>query len=152
MVRTTALLDLGRESGFVTALAGIIDVLRGGENAEWIVGDVSFHMALKATYGWLDAGIEPRDVAGWLRAGCCNPASAQQMVTAGIRPPHLLDAVGQPAHWVDIAPGQCVPVALAVAEYGLPVSDALSVVSGRTQTSADRYRAYAGRVTTRPGV
>lgn len=123
------LVDLARSGPFVVALAGIAEVLREGEDPEWAVGDVTAAAAFGVAQEWLDAGVEPTEVAGWLRAGCWNPKIARQMEVVGLSPSRLLDDEGRPVHWVEATNGERMSVALAVANDLMAVADVVRVVA-----------------------
>lgn len=126
----SALLDLDRVDGFITAFCGITQVIRQGEDAQWVVGGDSVRAAMDVALEWLHADIEPDEVNGWLRAGCWDPRVARRLVDAGIRPDRLLNEDGQPAHWLEVADGTQVPLATAVTEWQLPVPEAVRIVTG----------------------
>lgn len=125
----SALIDLSRLDGFTVIIAGIAKVLRSGVDPNWAVGSPEAKAAIDVTLEWLAEQINPRDVEGWLLAGCWSPRIAKALAGAGISPQHLLDANRQPAQWVEVADGQRVPVALAVIEWELPVADAVRIVA-----------------------
>lgn len=123
------IVDLAKAGPFVTALAGIAEVLRAGEDPEWAVGGVTASAAFTVAQEWLAAGIEPREVGGWLRAGCWDPKAAKRLVDVGLRPFRLLNDDGRPAHWVEAANGEQMSVALAVADGFMSAEEAVRVVT-----------------------
>lgn len=127
----SAFIDLCRVDGFVVAFAGIAKVLRTDVDPQWAVGGTEVQDAIGATLEWLAERINPHDVEHWLLAGCWKPRTAQAFAATGLRPQHLLDAAGQPAHWVEVADGQHVPLAVAVIEWDLPLAHALQIVANR---------------------
>ena len=127
---TSALIDLNRVPGFVTAFAGIANVLRHGASADWVIGGSTFREAVNVTLEWLDADIAPHEVAGWLQAGCWSPTVATQLVAAGIRPGRLLSDDGRPVHWLQVADGNEVPLATAITEWDFPIAEAVRIVTG----------------------
>jgi hypothetical protein len=118
------IVDLGRSGSFIVALAGITEVLREGADPEWVVGTAHAPAAFKVAQEWVEAGVEPSDVAAWLRAGCWDARAARRMADAGIQVDQLLDDEGKPLHLVDVGPEGDVPLALAVAENYLAVEEA----------------------------
>jgi hypothetical protein len=52
----------------------------------------------------------------------------------------LINEDGKPAHWVDIEDGNKVPLARAVTEWQMPVTEAVRVVTGRG------YEVAAGQI------
>ena len=126
---TSALVDLSRVEGFVEAFAGIAAALRHGGCPERIVGSDDVRAAFKVTLEWLDEDIDPREVAGWLRAGCWDPKVALRLAEAGITPALLLDDAGEPRHLVAAPDGDDVPLAQAVTEWELPIAQAVRIVA-----------------------
>lgn len=125
------IVDLAKAGPFVSALAGIAAVLMEGEEPMWVVGGTTASAAFAVAQEWLDAGVEPSEVGGWLRAGCWDSKAARQMVEVGLRPGRLLDENGKPAHWIEASSGENMPVALAVADSFLTPEQAVRVVVGR---------------------
>jgi len=136
----SALLDLGRVEGFVTAFSGITHVLRQGEDPRWVVGGDSVRAAMDVALEWLNANVDPLEVSGWLRAGCWDPRVARQLVDAGIHPHRLLNEDGQPAHWLEVADGNQVPLATAITEWQFPVAEAVRIVTGMAYEVSPRGR------------
>lgn len=128
---TSALIDLSRVDGFIVAFAGIASALRHGANPDRVIGDDGVRAAIDVTLEWLDEGINPSEVAGWLQAGCWNPLVARKLTAAGIRPHDLLDEQGEPLHWVAAPNGDDIPLAQAVTEWEMPIAAALKVMTDR---------------------
>ena len=124
----TVIVELAQTREFVSALAGIAEVLQAGEDPMWVVGGATAREAFAVAQEWLDAGVEATEVGGWLRAGCWDPKMAKQMVDAGLRPHRLLDGEGKPIQWVEGSEGHDIPVALAVADGYLTPEEAVRVV------------------------
>lgn len=95
-----------------------------------MIGGPTFREAVGVTMEWLDAGIQPAEVAGWLQAGCWSPTVAARLVAAGIRPGRLLNEEGLPAHWLAVADGHQIPLCTAIAEWDFPVAQAVRMVTG----------------------
>lgn len=127
----SALVDLSRIDGFVTAFAGIANVLRHGEHPDWVVGGDGVKAAIDVALEWLDEGIDAHEVTGWLQAGCWDPKVARRLTAAGVHPCRLLNEDGKPAHWIEVQDGNKVPLALAVTEWQLPIADAIRIVTTR---------------------
>jgi hypothetical protein len=123
------IVDLAKAGPFVTALAGIAEVLRAGEDPEWAVGGVRATAAFTVAQEWLSAGVEPSEVGDWLRAGCWDPKAARRMVDVGLRPFRLLNEDGKPAHWIEAGNGAEMSLALAVADGFMSPEDAVRVVT-----------------------
>jgi hypothetical protein len=134
----STLLDLGRVEGFVTAFSGIANGLRHGDDPRWVVGGDSARAAMDVALEWLDADIDPQEVSGWLRAGCWDPQVARRLIDAGIHPHRLLNEEGQPAHWLEVADGNQVPLATAITEWQFPVAEAVRIVTGRAYEVGSR--------------
>jgi hypothetical protein len=129
--RTAAVLvDVARSRSLIVVLGGIAEVLQEGLDPLWVVGDQDPKAAFEVALEWLAAGVEPSEVAGWLRAGCWDPRAARRMADAGIRVSELLDEAGRPRYPVDIGPDGELPLALAVADTYLSVEDAARLVHG----------------------
>jgi hypothetical protein len=122
------LIDLAKAGPFVVALAGIAEVLRSGEDPDWAVGGITAAAAFSVAQEWLDSGIEPADVAAWLRAGCWDPRAASQLVVLGVRSDRLIDESGKPRHWVKTASGEEMSVALAVADNWISAREAARAI------------------------
>ncbi len=122
------IIDLAQAGRFVSALAGIAEVLRDGEDPEWVIGGVSVPAAFAVAREWVDSGVEPLHVGDWLRAGCWNPNAARQLVDAGLYPAQLLNDRGEPLHHVETPDGAGAPVAMAVADSFLTAEQAVQVV------------------------
>lgn len=127
----SALIDLARVPGFITAFAGIAWVLRHDGDPDWVVGGSTPRAAMKVAMEWLDAGIDPGEVAWWLRAGCWDPKVAMRFVAAGIHPMRLLNEDGLPAHWAMADDGTRIPLVTAVSEWDYPMVDAVRWITGR---------------------
>jgi hypothetical protein len=125
------LIEIARAGPLVVALAGIAAALRDGEDPDIVTGGTSPEAAFEVAQEWLDAGIQPSEVGGWLRAGCWSAAAAKRMVDGGLRPARLLDDEGRPAHWVEVPNGEEMPLAQAVAEEFETVATAVRTVTGR---------------------
>lgn len=126
----TVLVNIAQAGPVIPALAAIAEVLRAGEDPEWVVGGASAKAAFAVAHEWLDAGIEPSDVADWLRAGCWDPQAAYRMTVLGLRPRMLLNDVGEPIHWVEAGDVPRMSVALAVADNFLTAEESVRVVMG----------------------
>jgi hypothetical protein len=124
--------------------AALTGLLREGLDPEWVAGGRSPAATLAVAREWLEAGVEPSEVAGWFRAGCCDPNTAVKLAAAGLRPHDLVDAGGTALHWVEVLDGQQAPVAQAVAEWGLPVKEAVRVVT-RGNRPASKTRSPEGK-------
>jgi hypothetical protein len=113
-----------------TVFLAIAQLLCEGGDPDVIVGGPSARAALAVALEWLDAGVEPDDVATWLRAGCWKPAAARAMADGGVQPDRLLKDDDQPLHWVDIptAGSERVPLARAVAEEFVTVEAAVAML------------------------
>jgi hypothetical protein len=127
----TVIVDLAKSRDFLSALAGITEVLQSGEDPMWVVGGTAAAAAFAVAQEWLDAGVDATEVGAWLRAGCWDPKAARRMVDVGLRPARLLGANGRPAHWVE-GPHGDIPVALAVADSFLTPEQAVRVVVARS--------------------
>jgi hypothetical protein len=125
------LIEIARAGPLVVALAGIASVLRDGEDPDIVTGGTSAESAFEVAQEWVDAGVDPREVCGWLRAGCWSASAARRMIDGGLRPALLLDDRGRPAHWVEVDNGQEMPLAQAVAEEFETVGAAVRRVTGR---------------------
>jgi hypothetical protein len=126
--------DLARSGGFLVALAGVAHVIQQRSDPLWVVGDMSATSAHQVVWEWLDAGIEPADVATWLLAGCWNPRTAQALADAGVRPDDLVGADGAPHDWVDAPCGERLPAAQAAADDLITPADVATLVRTRTTT------------------
>jgi hypothetical protein len=124
----TLVIDLAEIRPFVSALAGIAELLREGEDPLWVVGGITPAAAFAVTHEWLNAGIAAEEVGGWIRAGCWDPKAARRLVDVGLRPPRLLDEHGKPAHWTEVTNGDHMPLASAVADSFLTPEQAVQVV------------------------
>jgi hypothetical protein len=113
-----------------TVLTSIAQLLREGHDPDIIVGTGSANAAFAVAQEWLDAGIDPDQVAWWLRTGCWKPATARALSDAGLRPWRLLDDDGRPLHWTDVPTpdGEHMPLARAVAEEFVTVETAVKIV------------------------
>ena len=125
------LIEIARAGPLVVALAGIAAVLRDGDDPDIVTGGTSPEAAFEVAQEWVDAGIPPGEVAGWLWAGCWSAAAARRMVDGGLRPAGLLDERGRPAHWVEVPNGEEMPLAQAVAEEFETVAAAVRKVNGQ---------------------
>jgi hypothetical protein len=125
------LIEIARTGPLVVALAGIAAALRDGGDPDIVTGGTTAEAAFEVAQEWIDAGIEPGDVAGWLRAGCWSAAAARRMADAGLRPDRLLDDDDRPAHWVEVPNGEEMPLAKAVAEEFTTVAAAVRRIVGR---------------------
>lgn len=116
-----------------TVFTSIAHLLRNGEDPEVVVGATTADAAFAVACEWVDAGIDPGEVQGWLRAGCWKPTVAKALTDAGLGPEQLLDDCGKPRHWIEIPTpdGQQVPLARAVAEEFVAVQNAIPIVTGR---------------------
>lgn len=123
------IIDLAKAGPFVTALAGIAEVLRDGEDPEWAVGGVRASEAFTVAQEWIDAGVDPTEVGGWLKAGCWDPKAAKRLADVGLRPFRLLNEDGRAAHWVEAGNGAEMSVALAVADGFMTAEEAVRVVT-----------------------
>lgn len=126
----SAIVDLARVDGFVTAFAGITDVLRDGQDPRWVVGGDGVRAAFDVVIEWLDAGIDPQDVGLWLRAGCWSAEVAAELAGSCVQPRMLLNEEGRPAQWVRVADGSSQPVCVAVVEWDLTIPDVVRIVAG----------------------
>lgn len=124
---------VGVGSSWPSTLVSIMEVLRDGADPEVVVGAAGATAAFAVAWEWIDAGIEPSDVVGWLRAGCWKPTVARAMADAGVCPWHLLDEDGRPQQWVDVPTpdGEQLPLARAVAEEFETVETAARMVARR---------------------
>jgi hypothetical protein len=123
--------EIARAGPLMVALAGISSVLREGGDPDVITGSSGPEAALAVAQEWVDAGIDPREVACWLRAGCWSAHAARQMVDTGLRPGRLLDDHGRPLHLVEVPNGEEMPLARAVAEEFVSAGDAVvHVIAG----------------------
>jgi hypothetical protein len=123
---TAALVDeIARAGPLMVALAGISSVLREGGDPDVVTGGTGPEAALAVAQEWVDAGIDPRDVGCWLRAGCWNAGAARRMVDRGLWPGRLLDDGGRPLHVVEAPNGEEMPLARAVAEEFVSAGDAI---------------------------
>ena len=125
----TVIVNVAQSGPLILALAGIAQALRDGDDPEWVVGGASPLAAFAVANEWIDAGINPAEVNGWLRAGCWDPKAARSMVDVGLRPAHLLNDAGEPAHWIEATNGERMSVALAVADAFMTVEKAMRVVT-----------------------
>ena len=110
----------------------IARLLRDGEDHDVIVGDSTASAAFAVGNEWFDAGIDPGDVEGWLRAGCWKPTVAKTLTDAGLQPRHLLGENGRPLHWIDVPTpdGEKVPLARAVTEQLISAQAAVPIAMG----------------------
>jgi hypothetical protein len=115
----------------VAVFAAIAQLLRDGHDYEVLVGDMTARAAFAVGQEWIDAGIDPSEVQGWLRAGCWKPTVARAFADAGFRPTHLLGE-DRPLHWVDVPTpdGEQVPLLRAVAEEFVTVETAIRLIVG----------------------
>jgi hypothetical protein len=115
------------------AFAAIARLLKEGADSDVIVGTTTATAAFKVAQEWIDSGVPPEEVGGWLRTGCWNPTTARAMADAGLRPWRLLDDTGAPQHWVEVdtPDSQCLPLARAVAEEFVTVDMAVARVTRR---------------------
>jgi hypothetical protein len=122
-----AAVTAGPLMGVFTAIA---QVLREGGDPDIVVGATNAEAAFGVAQEWVDAGIDPVGVVGWLRAGCWKPTAARAMTDAGLRPWRLLNQTGSPLHWVEITTAaiEQIPLARAVAEEFLSIDQAVKVV------------------------
>jgi hypothetical protein len=120
----------------VVALTGMAEMMRSGEDPNWVAGGDSARAAVNEAGEWLEAGVDPTQVANWLRAGCYRPQAALDMAAAGIDVRLLLDEHGQPRHLVEAPNGWPVALALAVAEGDVSVTEALALIRGEQQATA----------------
>jgi hypothetical protein len=125
------LIEIARAGPLVVALAGIAAVLRDGGDPDIVTGGTTAESAFEVAQEWVDAGIPPHEVAGWLWAGCWSAAAARRMVDGGLRPASLLDERGRPAHWIEAPNGEEMPLAQAVAEEFETVAAAVRRVNGQ---------------------
>lgn len=125
----SVLVDAANSWPTTIVFAAVAQLLRDGLDPEWVSGGRSPAAALAVAREWLEVGVEPSEVAGWLRAGCCDAPTAVKLANAGVRPVRLLDDAGRPLHWVEVRDGQRVPVAQAVAEWDLPIEEAVRIVT-----------------------
>jgi hypothetical protein len=125
--------DLARSGGFLVALAGIAQVIQQRADPLWVIGDMTAASAHKVAWEWLDAGVEPADVATWLLAGCWSPTTAKALAGAGIQPADLVGADGHPLDWVDAPSGERLPAAQAAADGHLTPADVAAIVRARTR-------------------
>jgi hypothetical protein len=95
-----------------------------------VIGGPTVRDAINVALESLDAKIEPSEVSGSLQAGCWSPRVAARLVAAGVRPNRLLNEEGQPAHWLQVADGNQIPLATAVAEWDFPIPEAVRIVTG----------------------
>jgi hypothetical protein len=124
----TVVADLAHVAPFMTALGGVIEILREGHDPQWALGEegeASARCAFTVVQEGLDAGVEPSEVGDWLRAGCWSAKTAMDLVNVGIRPRRLLDQDGVPVHLVDVGPAEPVPLATAVADSYLTAKEAV---------------------------
>lgn len=128
----SVIMDLARARAFHVVLCGLAEVIRETGDPLWVIGGTTAAQAHAVAWEWLDAGIEPHDVTGWLRAGCWDPKAARSMVEEGLTPPRLLDDDGEPLDWVEGSNGDLVPLAMAVADRHLTATDAVKAVVRRT--------------------
>jgi hypothetical protein len=120
-------------AGPVAAVLTVIaQLLRDGEDCEVVVGTTTAGAAFAVAQEWIEAGIDPSEVKGWLRAGCWKPTVARALTDAGLRAACLLGDDGRPLHWIDIPTpdGARVPLAQAVTEEFVAVEAAVSIVIG----------------------
>jgi len=127
--------DLARSGGFLVALAGLARVIQQRSDPLWVVGDMSATSAHQVVWEWLDAGVEPSDVATWLLAGCWNPRTGHALADAGVRPDDLVDAEGAPLDWVDAPNGERLPAAQAAADGLLAPAEVAVLVLERVSNS-----------------
>lgn len=126
----SVVVDCVRAGANLTVLAGLIELLREGVDPDWLVGGQGATAAVAVAREWVDAGVEPTEVAGWFRTGCYEATAATRLIALGLRPHRLLDEDGHPLHWVTRA-GERVPLGQAVAEFRLAPEDAVRAVVGR---------------------
>lgn len=122
-----AAVTAGPVMGVFTA---ITQVLREGHDPDIVIGATTADAAFAVAQEWVDAGIDPIGVVGWLRAGCWKPTAARAMTDAGLRPWRLLNQTGSPLHWIETATAaiEQIPLARAVAEEFLSIEDAVKIV------------------------
>jgi hypothetical protein len=125
------LIEIARAGPLVVALAGIAAVLRDGGDPDIVTGGTTSEAAFEVAQEWVDAGIPPHEVAGWLWAGCWSAVAARRMVDGGLRAACLLDERGRPAHWIEAPNGEEMPLAQAVAEEFETVAAAVRRVNGQ---------------------
>jgi hypothetical protein len=75
----------------VVALTGMAEMMRSGEDPDWVAGGESARAAVNKAGEWLEAGVGPTQLANWLRAGCHRPQAALEMAAAGVDVRLLLD-------------------------------------------------------------
>jgi hypothetical protein len=124
--------DLARSGGFLVALAGIAEAIQRRRDPLWVVGDTTATSAHKVAWEWLDAGVEPTEVAAWLLAGCWDPKAARALTDAGVDPGDLIDADGAPLDRVETPSGEVLPAAQAAADGHITPADVAAIVRART--------------------
>jgi hypothetical protein len=127
----SVIVDLAKSRPYHLVLSGIAEAIRETGDPLWVVGGTTAAQAHAVAWEWLDAGIEPDNVAAWLRAGCWDPKAAHVMSEEGLHPARMLDDDGEPLDWVEGLNGDLIPLAMAVAEGHLTASDAVRTVVQR---------------------
>jgi hypothetical protein len=131
----SVIVDLAEAGPFHEVLCGLAEAIRETGDPDWVIGGAAATQAHAVAWEWLDAGIEARQVIGWLRAGCWDPRAARSMVEQGLGPARLLDDDGEPLDWVEGSTGDLVPLAMAVADGHITAPDAAKTVVRRGGTS-----------------